>query len=210
MQEIIPVNLKEWLSWKNDKAYEGKIDYIRVYTIPDKDEILFLRHIEEHKKIQNGTTQKIEYSIITKIPGRFNVSSCYDPNNYTHAKNLMSDYQVFNFHSGESYTIESFLTLFLMKKSDKITIDYYQKNDSEFIKKLGYHQESLYFKFSVKNKVFEVEISHIPNSELTMYLHYNSTGYKVKEMIEEIYPEKQSISSCIVNQGQKQSEVIIA
>ena len=58
MDEIIPVSLKEFLSWKNDNSYEGKIDYIRIYTIPDKDEVLFLRHIEEHKKIQNGTSNR--------------------------------------------------------------------------------------------------------------------------------------------------------
>ena len=204
MNEVIPTNLKEWLSWKSDNSYEERIGYIRVYTVPDKEELLFLRHIEEHKKIQNGDTKKVEYSIITKVKGSFNAQTGWKPECYDHCKALMNDNQVFNFHSGESDNLEMFLHMFLMKKADKIIIDYYENNDSDFIKKLGYHQESVYFSFQVKKKKYRIEISHIPNSDLTKYLHYNCTEYKTKELYEEVYPVKSEIitSSCTVMKEQ--------
>ena len=213
MDEIIPTTLKEFLSWKDDNSYEGKIDYIRVYTFPDKDEMLFLRHIQEHKKIRNGETKKIEYSIITKLSGRFNCSSGWheDKSFNDYCSKLNEENLVFSFHSPESYNIESLLTLFLLKKGEKIRLELYPRNDSDFIRKElnGYHNECIYLSFMMNDKKkYSIECSHIPNCDFTKYLHMDREGYKAKELYQDCYPEKiPDNNSC---QAKPQSAVIEA
>ena len=195
MTEVIPTNLKEFLSWKDDNSYEGKIDYIRIYSYPDKDEMIFLRHIEEHKKIRNGETKKIEYSIATKLSGRFNCSSGWheDKSFNDYCSKLNKEDQVFNFSHCEAWNIETLLTLFLLKKGEKIRLEYYPRNDSDFIKKElnNYHNECVYLNFTINDKKkYSIECSHIPNSDYTKYLSYDVNGYKPKNLYEELYPVK--------------------
>ncbi len=209
--EVITCNLKEWLSWKDDDAYEGKINYIRVMTIPDKDEILLMRHIAEHKKTRIKEVKKIEYSILTKLSGKFSANALLSSglSDRDRADRLNKHYQVFSFHHTDAYTINTFLELFCLKKSDKIRINYYPKNDSDFIREKlnGYSQESIVFTFTAKNKVYEVSCDHIPNADCTRYIAENPEGYHIHELYKDKYPETIAEQSCTVKE---QSAVIEA
>jgi hypothetical protein len=190
MDEVIPTTLKNWLSWHSDAGYQGKIDYIRIYTTPENNEMFFLRHIEEHKKIRTGGIHKIEYSIITQIPGSWNANTSWKPENYSFCKTLMASHQVINLHSCEAGTIETALNLFLIKKGIKLHLEYYARNDSDFTneKLNGYHPESIYLRFFVKDKLFESSCTHIPNADCTRYLSHDPRGYNVKALLMEAYP----------------------
>ena len=198
MDDIIPTTLKNWLNWHSDAGYQGKIDYIRIYTTPENNDLYFLRHIEEHKKIQGGGIHKIEYSIITKTPGSWNANTSFKPENYNFCKTLMAAHQIFNFHSCEAGTIETLLNLFLIKKGNKLHLEYYARNDSDFTneKLNGYHPESVYLRFMVKDKMFESSCTHIPNADCTKYLSHDPRGYNAKELIMDVYPPETPVMIC--------------
>lgn len=209
--EVMTCNLKEWLSWKDDDAYEGKIKYIRIMTIPDKDEVLLMRHIEEHKTIRNKEVKKIEYSILTKLSGRFSANSLFSSGlaDRDHVDKLNKHYQVFSLHHTDAYTLNTFLELFCLKKADKMRIDYYPKNDSDFIREKlnGYSQETLIFKFTAKNKIYEVSCDHIPNADCTKYIAEYPESYHIHELYKDKFPEVIIEQNCTV---QEQSATIEA
>ena len=163
-----------------------------MYSYPDKDEFIFLRHIRENKKTRTKEEKSIEYSIITKVPGRINASSGWncDISAQDEVKKINTVNQVFSFHHNESENMDALLSLFLIKKGEKLHVDYYSRNDSKFIEEKlpGYHNESLSVSFRVKDKTYRSTINHIPNARCTMYVAEYPLAYNPDKLYNDFYP----------------------
>jgi hypothetical protein len=176
MDEIIKLSLKEWL--KLDAGDQTFGEYVRVYYYPDKGELILLRHIEETTKTQLNAKTTIRYSVITKING--DVHYYYVPNGFNSKEN-----KVFNFHS---YNLPVLLELLCLKKKDRLLLEYYYDNESQYTKERDIKRETVIIGFEDRTKKrYRIDISQIVNSDLVRFMHYDQSQYASKKLYDTYY-----------------------
>ena len=165
MSENYPIlTLKDFLR----EDTNGSFEYLRVYVYPN--EIVLMKHIKQ----KNKHNVDLSYSVISeKIKCRFVPTYGFDmsdtDSDYYH--NFFKRYPiVFNLHSYDAKTVNTFLELYCMKKGSDMRIEYYPINHSNFTKDKGIGRDSLTFQFKHKEKWYTTHIDNIYSSAFTMLM----------------------------------------